>query len=228
VKRGGRAGLPSRTESDAALTRSVGCDDQRRTVLAACQIAVGNLGGAAMGAVGVTGSVQGEGRTTVATGLALAASARGARTLLVELNGDQPVLASRLGLRASPGVAELLARSAELDTCLQVVSGVDVVVAGAARPAPGSLIDHPSAPEFLDKLRAEFDVVVADLPIVTRVAAGSLYPEMFDSVLLVVRGGLTTRAHVRRSVEALGQPPAVMLNGANSAIPSWLARAIGA
>ena len=50
---------------------------------------------------------------------------------------------------------------------------------------------------------------------------------MFDTVVLVVRAGVTSLDAVRASLKFLDQEPVVILNGTKSSVPRWLASGEG-
>jgi hypothetical protein len=84
------------------------------------------------GPVLVTGA--GEGRRAVSVGLATASIARGARTVLLECDLEEPSLAGALGLAERPGLREYLRAEAEAPDVLQPLALAGPGSGGAAEP----------------------------------------------------------------------------------------------
>src|SRR5437588_11813048 len=79
-------------------------------ILDGCRRALLGLGDPLPHVIGVTSAIRGEGRTTIALGLAEAATIdHGFRVLILDLDGaGRPGIATRLELREKPGIAEIL------------------------------------------------------------------------------------------------------------------------
>jgi Mrp family chromosome partitioning ATPase len=182
-----------------------------------------NIGGPELTRVGVASAVRGEGRSSIATGIA-AAQARdyGRSVLLIDADFDGPELAERFGLASAPGVSEVLSGHAGVNDALRPVSdGVTVMSSGEIGPAPARLAAALVQSNLLDELQGEYDVVVLDLPAIRRSSSGQLLCAAIHPLVLVVRADQTPLSEVREAVELLDEPPVVMLNGTSSRVPRW-------
>ncbi len=192
-------------------------------IVEACSLAMHNIGGPDLTRVGVASALRGEGRTSIATGIA-AAQARdyGRSVLLVDADFDGPELAERFGLSTAPGMAEVLNGQAGVNDALrQVGDGVTVMTSGEVGPAPSRLAAALVQSNVLDELQGEFDVIVLDLPAIRRSSSGPLLCVAIHPLVLVVRADRTPLAEVREAVELLDEAPVVMLNGTSSRVPRW-------
>ncbi len=168
-------------------------------------------------AVLVTSPLASEGKSTIALGLALVNAAAGKRTLLVECDLRRPVLASRLDLRAGPGLSQYLSgRAAPSDvlqtivvsSTLSMMQNLACITAGEATPESAELLGSERFAEFMHEVRETYEVVVLDsTPLLSVVDALELVPQC-DRVLICVRAHQTTRQESLASMAALHRLPA--------------------
>jgi capsular exopolysaccharide synthesis family protein len=174
----------------------------------------------------VTSPVPEEGKTTVSIGVALAAAASGRRTLLLEADLRRPVHADRLGLKASPGLVELLTQEASPDQVRQELDFEDpsivrstngseprvatlvCVTAGRVGGWSAELLGSARFATFLEQAKAYYDLVVIDSPPILAAAETLEIVPAVDAVLLCARLGRTTIEQARVGREALERLPA--------------------
>ena len=155
----------------------------------------------------VTSAVPGEGKTTVASNLAVAAARFGLRVILVDADVRRPGVAQSFGLGDPPGLSDLLADNGSLNSYLLNVGtdGLQVLPGGSVPPNPAELLASESCAEVLRQLRTRADLVVIDSAPVTRVAdTRELIPSV-DLVLLVVRHAVTRARTVADTLERIRQ-----------------------
>jgi Mrp family chromosome partitioning ATPase len=181
--------------------------------------------------IGVTSCLRGEGRSTIAAGLAAALhQARGSTVILLELDLAKPSLAHQFGVESGPGVAEILRDGRPMAECLYMPDdgSAGLLVAGDAKGDPDGLFVLLRSSSFMQDLGRLCDVVVADLPPVLANGHSVELSELFNSVLLVVRTGTLPLPEIRRALNDLGTPPPAILNGVETSIPRRLRTLIGA
>lgn len=179
--------------------------------------------------IAVTSALRGEGRSTVALGIALVQRREFRRkTLLVELDLERPRLAARLGVEPTPGLAELLRDQAPLDACIRTLDeDLTLLPAGDATYDAAPLIADLIARDHLRQLQLWCEVMVADLPPVLSTNATAGLAAHFPKLMLVVRAGATPAPRVREAIADLPSQPAVMLNSLESRLPRWIGRLSG-
>jgi len=136
----------------------------------------------------VTSPTGGEGKTTLATQLALSLTRNGRRTVLVDFDLRQPALDQAFGLPLEPGISEVLRQENTLDDVIQPTGtdNLSVVAAGRwDRQALAALANGAAGPIF-DSLREEAEFVVIDASAVLPVADTRFVSQHVDTVLLSI------------------------------------------
>jgi tyrosine-protein kinase len=167
----------------------------------------------------VTSAAPEEGKTTVASNLALAAAIGGkGRVLLIEADLRKPTLARRYHLSPVPGLSELLTHNIEVEEAVQSLSlpswwngsrPLEVIVAGEVPPNPSELLESRRMSELLTDLGSVYDFVVVDTPPVAVVSDAMPIVGSVDGVIVVSWIGVSTRdgaIHLKRDLESLRAP----------------------
>jgi capsular exopolysaccharide synthesis family protein len=185
-----------------------------------------------LAAILVASPLKGDGKTTVAAGLSLAAAQAGRDVILVDADMRRPQAASRLhvnGESASPGrglAAVLTAQSSLHDSLVDVPIGA----AGADDPGPGELRgrlrllpagDMPPNPsellasqrmrELMHELKEISDLVIIDSNPLLSVSDSLPLLDSASGVVLVSRLNYTTKDAVRRFQKTIANTSATVL-----------------
>jgi capsular exopolysaccharide synthesis family protein len=172
----------------------------------------------------VTAGQPKEGTTAVACGLAIAMAETGARVVLVDANLRSPGVGRYLALDTAPGLADVLAGTAEVPEVLQdpLDGRLTVLPCGDPGGDPGELLASPRLPATLAALTAAFDVVLVDAPPLHGVADTVVLAKLTDGALLVSRANRTRAADVRRSADLLQEVGARLAGAVLNALPRKL------
>ncbi|RJF93638.1 GumC family protein [Sphingomonas cavernae] len=156
----------------------------------------------------VTSPLVNEGKTTVAAGLAAAASALGHRAVSVDVDLRQPGTAHVPGDEAeTPDMVAYLSNRAGLDEVLVpdarlghfVQIGVNHSVADAS-----ALISSPRLEEMVRQLRERFDLIVLDAPPILPVLDAKILSGIADATILVLDWGRSHPEAARVAVDIFG------------------------
>jgi succinoglycan biosynthesis transport protein ExoP len=148
----------------------------------------------------ITSSVPGEGKSIIASNLALALGQL-KETLLIDADMRQPVLGKSYDLPlGSPGLANILTGTATIEECLYEKDGIHIISAGAAPPNPLDLLSSSQFAEFIAQMRGRFDYVVIDTPPIQAVSDAMVLAKNADILLQVVRSESTTKKIVESSI----------------------------
>jgi protein tyrosine kinase modulator len=165
--------------------------------------------------IAVTSALPGEGKTTCALNLALAASEEvGMRVLLVEANLRAPALANMFDFTPPECFAAQMDRAevpsgpwivADLAGSHVHVAAIDPEVSGERR------LDRVLLASALADLRAEYNYIVIDSPAILKCADALLIADVAEGLLLTARAKSTTRRELCRAAEQLDPSPIVAL-----------------
>lgn len=149
------------------------------------------------GTLVVTSPLPGEGKTSVATNLALVSAQRGARVLLIDADLRCGVLDTLFECPRSPGFADVLDETASLSDAVWSVdvgggNTLNFLTTGTLPPNPAQLLSSPRLRALIEKASSEFDVIIFDTPPMNVVADAALLAILCETVLVVARSGVTT------------------------------------
>jgi Mrp family chromosome partitioning ATPase len=191
-------------------------------------------GAAAPGVLAVTSACPGEGKTTLALGLAslIAHDFPTRRVVYVETDFERPQIATSLGVMPNPGLLECLVRDQVIredafrDTGMP---NLQVVPAGGPDLNPTRWLCSRDIAETIGVIRRSHDLVVLDLPAITAQSGTTALLGLADRALFVVRAGGAPSSTVHA---ALAHVPAeklagVVMNGSRSHAPAWVRRLAG-
>lgn len=156
----------------------------------------------------VSSAVPNEGKTLVATNLAMSMAQSGRSVLLIDADMRNPNVGDLLGLENSVGLMTVLIGRTTVDEATQAhSSGINFLGTGARPPNPAEVLDTQAMRDLLAGLKSQYDTVIIDAPPMLPVADASILMREVDGVLMLVRYGSTTREQARLAaarVETVG------------------------
>ena len=167
----------------------------------------------------VTSSRPSEGKTFVATNLALIFAQHSERVIIVDADLRLPNVGPSLGFTGDGGISRWFNAEMTLDEAIvrDVSPGLDVLPVGLSCKNPTQVINNPKFLAMLDELRSRYDRVFIDSPPIGAVSdALHLLPKV-DGVIYVVRYNIVNMrsavACLSRLKEAAAPILGVVLNG---------------
>jgi capsular exopolysaccharide synthesis family protein len=183
--------------------------------------------------VAICSSVQGEGKTTMSLGLAIAIAQDrpDRRVVVVETDLWRAVLARDFGLPTSPGLVDVLLDRQTVATALRstTLDNLSLLVAGTDIASPQRLLRSSRMPEVLETLRRSFDVVIVDTPAALAHSEVGLVARMVEEVIFVVRTGVTPSRELGTALSRIqgANLRGIVVNDARSAVPRGVRRLLG-
>lgn len=157
-------------------------------------------------AVGVTSSIQGEGKSTTSINLAYMLAEDGKRVCLIEGDMRAPTLANRLKTQSESGLSRVLAGLRRVSDALYQTTlheNLQVITAGEMPPNPAELLGSQRMAELVEELKKTFDYIIVDLPPITVVADALAVSGALDGVVVVVEDGICTKRELSDAMQRL-------------------------
>ena len=155
--------------------------------------------------IGVTSSMRGEGKSTTAVNLSYVFAEKGSKVLIIDADLRLPSIAKKLGVKSSPGLADLLrgrgAQISEFKTHL--LSNWFVLPSGDIPPNPSELLGSGRMENILNRLREIFDYIIIDLPPVNIVSDAVSISGLISGMIVVIREEYTEKKELERCFRQL-------------------------
>jgi capsular exopolysaccharide synthesis family protein len=172
------------------------------------------IGGEVPRAIGVTSCHAGEGVTTVATNMALAAASAGrGPVLLVDANSRKPRIHRLFRLPPTDGFSDAVTGRAGVFDCVvpSPIQHLSLLLAGNAWKAQTPACDPGAVEEVLDSVKHVFPLTIVDLPPATEMTSCFTIAGKLDGIVLVISQDRVDPATALRTKSRLQQVRARLL-----------------
>ena len=164
-------------------------------------------------AILITSPSQGNGKTTVASNLALSISQGEQDVILVDADLRRPALHSSLNLPRTPGLSDVIKEKMDLETVTRPWNGegtLNVITAGDIPPNVTEVIGSKRIATILTQLREQHELIIIDAPPLIIADAYNLASQA-DGVIIVIEPGKTTTDQAKVIKEQLDRAGAKIL-----------------
>lgn len=143
----------------------------------------------------ITSPAIGEGKSTLASNLAITLAQSGRRVLLIDADLRLPMQHKIFGASNETGLSGILQGSATLEESVEAteVNGLELLPAGPEAHNPAEMLNSPVFTELLDMLYDRYDHVVVDSAPVVGLADSRIIAASCDATVLVLRANVSTR-----------------------------------
>jgi capsular exopolysaccharide synthesis family protein len=154
-----------------------------------------------------------EGKTFVATNLAMIFAQHAERVLIIDADLRLPNVGPSLGFTADAGLSKWFNGEIPLDEAIirEVAPGLDVLPVGLSCKNPTQVINHPKFLAMIDGLRERYDRIFIDSPPLGAVSDSLHLLPKVDGVLYVVRYNTVNLRHATSCLARLREAQAPLL-----------------
>jgi len=163
----------------------------------------------------VTSANPRDGKTTVASNIAIALAQSGQRVLLIDADLRRPCIHKAFDLDNRTGLTNTLVGDKTLGevTCDVGIDNLSVVACGPLPPNPAELLYTKQFSRLLEEAESRYDRVIFDSPPLRAVTDAAILAQQCGGTLLVVRSRSTTRDAVSAAIRSLNDVQANILGG---------------
>jgi capsular exopolysaccharide synthesis family protein len=146
-----------------------------------------------------------DGKTTIATNLAVVMAQTERRVLLVDADLRNPSVHKVFNMENGDGLRErLLTETYDLMPSTSghglPLDGLTVITAGEEVPNPSELLESKRMERFLAYARTHYDAVIIDSPPVLAVSDALVLSPLVDGIVVVLRSGMTPYNHAQHAI----------------------------
>lgn len=137
----------------------------------------------------VTSSVSDEGKTTIASNLAMTFAGAGKKVLLIDCDLRKHNVSRVFRIKAEHGLADYLSGQAELAQVIfqNFIPNLDILCSSKSAPNPVILFNSQSFDQLLSTVSQAYDYIIIDTPPLGVVSDAMTLSAKSDGVLIVVR-----------------------------------------
>ncbi len=164
----------------------------------------------------VTSPRPSDGKSTIASNLAIVMAQAGKRTVLIDCDLRRPSIRRHFGLDAhSTGLTNFLADDS-LETPDSVlhstdIEGIEIIPSGPIPPNPAELLDSPRMRKLIELLLKDHDIVLLDSPPILILSDSAVLASKVDGTVLVLDGSSTSIREIDAAIQQVHKTGARVL-----------------
>lgn len=141
---------------------------------------------------------KGEGKSFIAKNFAQAFAAMDKKVLVIDMNTDNPSVATEFGVSPERTLADVLSGNCDIHDaiCLTSFPNLDVLECGELSSGVNSLLASGNKQSILDSLKKHYDIIVTDTPGTSTQIAAIPMMKMSDLNVYVVRANSTRKQSI--------------------------------
>jgi capsular exopolysaccharide synthesis family protein len=149
----------------------------------------------------ITSTIAHEGKSLVASNLAVSLAHAGKKTLLLGMDIRDPKIKSYLGLRGSKGVTNYIINKeiSSKDITLKVpkAENLDLISSGDIAPNPAELLMSPRVKELFEEVKENYEYIIVDTAASSIITDTTLLRNYADAFIFVIRANYLEKKQLR-------------------------------
>lgn len=170
----------------------------------------------------ITSSTMAEGKSTVASNLAISLAQEEKKILIIDCDLRKPKVHKIFNLPNTKGLTSIVMGVNTLEDTvynLSDIEGLSIITAGPIPPNPSELLSSKRMREFLEVIKEEYDMIILDTPPIGIVTDAAIISTYIDGTLLVIKAGETEIANAEHAKELLDKVNANIIGAVLNNIP---------
>lgn len=161
----------------------------------------------------VTSANKGEGKSTVASNLAVTFSEAEKSVLIIDLDLRRPTQHKVFGENREPGLTETLFETVNLSDIIRntVAPNVDLLTVGKKTPEPATVLDSKRLKQLIDRLKDRYDHIILDTAPYGIISDSASLLRLVDGLVIVSRFNTTTKQELEFTLDGLSHLQADVL-----------------
>ncbi|HEY0867668.1 MAG TPA: polysaccharide biosynthesis tyrosine autokinase, partial [Fimbriimonas sp.] len=166
--------------------------------------------------IAVTSSTMGEGKSTVASNLAIAMAMDRKRVLLVDADLRKPTVHTKMHVSKELGLSSVISGTASLAEAIRSTEwdGLDCLPAGPLPPDPTEFLNSARCRQVLSEAQGQYDYIVLDAPPCIGISDMQVISTLADGVAIVVALDQATKPQLLMSYRMIQQSGAKVIGSA--------------
>lgn len=140
----------------------------------------------------VTSAGPGEGKSTVASNLAVSITQADKKVLFIDCDLRKPKIHTFFRMRNGEGLTNILVKDLDYKEAINKINYIEnfhVLTAGPIPPNPSELLGSKKMKGFIEKVKDEYDMVILDAPPVGMVTDAAILSTIVDGTIFVCAVG---------------------------------------
>jgi capsular exopolysaccharide synthesis family protein len=169
----------------------------------------------------VTSPIPGDGKSTIASNLAVSIAQSGRKVCLVDCDFRRPRVSKIFGVGSDVGLVQVINEKSELEEAIQdsTIENLSILSCGRRPANPAELLSSEKFQSIVAELRTMFDYVILDTPPVLVVSDPATVAPVADGVILTVR--------LRRNLKPIAIRASQMLHAMNANMIGVVVNGVG-